>query len=149
MKRKDMLAAGARSATFNGGVGENDIFRNVAPEGSRDESVPVVESTSIARKRFIPTAGVLLVKRAEAEAISKLVITDTMEKERPAEGIVLEVGPKVDIEVGAHIVFGKYAGTEFKLNGELLLLMEKDDIKGTIVDEETTTGICIPGIARA
>lgn len=154
-KRKDVLAAGARSATFNGGIGDNDIFRNVAPEGSRDEEIPVVESTPVPRKKFIPTAGVLLVRRDEARSASSILITETMEKEQPAEGTVLEAGPDVTIAVGSHIVFGKYAGAEFRLNGETLLLMDATEVKGTIVDETPLdqlskfAGICIPGIPQA
>lgn len=153
MKRKDMLAAGARSATFMGGVGDNDILRNVAPEGSRDESVPTVEREKIVRKRFIPTEGVLLVRRDEGPAASKLIVTETMEQEQPAEGIVLEVGSPISenrgIKVGDHVVFGKYAGAQFKLNGETLLLMEASEIKGTVVDEievvANLAGICVEG----
>jgi len=154
MKRKDMLAAGARSATFAGGIGENDVLRNVAPEGSRDESVPAVEAAKIVRKKFRPMTGVLLIRRQEI-ANTSVIITDTMEKEKPAEGIVLEAGKGVDIEIGSHVVFGKYAGAEFKLNGETLLLMDLTEIKGTIEDETATetlqnlAGICIPGIPRA
>jgi chaperonin GroES len=155
MKRKDMLAAGARSATFAGGIGENDVLRNVAPEGSRDETVPVIEPAKIVRKKFRPTTGVLLVRRDEVLSTS-ILITENMEKEKPAEGTVLEVGPgDHGIAVGDHIVFGKYAGTEFRLNGEILLLMDATDIKGTIVDESPVetlhnlAGVCIPGIARA
>jgi len=152
MARKDMLAAGARSAKFAGGIGENDVLRNVAPEGSRDESIPVIETAPVTRKKFRPTKGVLLVRRQEVVTTSVL-ITDNMEKEKPAEGIVLEVGKGVDIEVGAHVVFGKYSGAEFKLNGETLILLEEGEIKGTIEDEESDskyrTGVCIPGIARA
>jgi chaperonin GroES len=155
MKRKDILAAGAKSATFMGGSGENNIFRNVAPEGSRDESIPAVEPIKIVRKRFIPNAGVLLVRRAEPAVASTLVITDTMEQEQPAEGTVLEVGSGVNIRVGSHIVFGKYSGSQFKLNGETLLLMEWADVKGTLVDElseqdhDSWPAGCIPGIPRA
>ena len=136
MKRKDILASGtARSATFMGGSGENDIFRNVAPEGSRDESIPDIEPVKVVRKKFVPTEGVLLVRRDEARSASGILITETMEKEQPAEGIVLEVGFGSGFEVGQHIVFGKYAGAEFKLNGETLLLMNEDEVKGFIIDE--------------
>jgi chaperonin GroES len=155
MKRKDMLAAGARSATFMGGVGENDPLRNVAKgkDAKRNTYVPEAEQP-IVRKKFIPTSGVLLVRRSEVTTKS-VIITEAMEKEQPAEGVVLEVGPKVDIEVGSLVVFGKYSGAEFKLNGETLLLMETSDIKGTIVDEspvrrlKNLAGVCIPGISRA
>lgn len=154
MKRKDMLAAGARSATFIGGVGETDYGRNLSSE-PKDESLPVVEPIKIAHKKFIPIAGTLLVRRAEAPEASKLIDTSEMEKEQPSEGIVLAVGcdtKKSGIDVGAQVVFGKYAGTQFKLNGEVLLLMELADIKGFLIDDEPALampGVCIPGIARA
>src|ERR1700675_3590328 len=127
MKRKDILAAGGRSATFMGGSGDNDIFRNVAPEGSFDTTVPTIEPVKVIRKKFIPTTGVLLIRRDEARSASGVLITETMEKEQPAEGTVLEVGHGIieqfGIKVGDHVVFGKYAGAEFKLNDETLLLM--------------------------
>ena len=147
--RKDILAAGGRKATFAGGSGENDIFRNVAPEEPRVD-VPTITPAPIVPKKFIPLGGVLLVRRLVEESTCKLIVTDTMEKEQPSEGIVLEVGSGIDIEVGAHIVFGKYAGAQFKLNGETLLLMDYADVKGTIVDEPHTSACyIIPGIARA
>lgn len=147
--RKDILAAGGRKATFAGGSGENDIFRNVAPEEPRVD-VPAIAPAPIIPKKFIPLGGVLLVRRLVEESACKLIVTDTMEKEQPSEGIVLEVGPGVDIEIGAHVVFGKYAGAQFNLNGETLLLMDYADVKGTIVDEPHTSACyIIPGIARA
>jgi chaperonin GroES len=136
MKRKDVLAAGGKSATFMGGVGDNDALRNVAPEGTRNEEVAPIEPEKTIRKRFIPTAGVLLVRRDEAKSASKIIVTETMEKEQPAEGIVLEIGTGCgDLRSGDNVVFGKYAGAQFKLNGEMLLLMEASEVKGTIVDE--------------
>lgn len=155
MKRKDTLAAGARSATFAGGVGETDYGRNLSSE-PKDDTVPVVEPVKIARKKFIPNTGVLLIRRAEAPEISTHIITSEMEKEQPSEGTVLAVSfetvTKSGYDVGAHVVFGKYAGTQFKLNGEILLLMGAEDIKGILVDDEPAlamSGVCIPGIARA
>jgi hypothetical protein len=60
-----------------------------------------------------------------------------MDKEQPAEGTVVVVGKKVvDIAADDHVVFGKYSGTEFKLNGETLLIMDIEDIKGTVEDEK-------------
>ncbi len=155
-----MLAAGAHSATFMGGVGENDALRNAAPEGTRNTFVPTTDASKVARKKFIPRKGVLLVRRDEV-VVSSVIVTDTMEKEKPAEGIILEVNPSCGsgFNFGDHVVFGKYAGAEFKLNGETLLLMDADEIKGTIIDEvaptrarrnkNTFAGGCIPGIARS
>jgi co-chaperonin GroES (HSP10) len=154
-KRKDMLAAGARSATFMGGIGDNDPLRNAAKgkDAKRNTFVPEAAKPE-ARKRFIPTKGNLLIRRDEVLSTS-VIVTDTMEKEKPAEGTILSTSADSDFILNQHVVFGKYAGAEFKLNGETLLLMGEDDIKGTLVDEtETETlknlaGICIPGIPRA
>lgn len=133
--RKDVLAAGAQKAAFAGGIGENDIFRNVAPEG--DESVEIVVPVAppaAPRMKYIPVRDNLLVRRIEVAA-SSVLITDTMEKEKPAEGIVLAAGIKSEYAVGTHIVFGKYCGTEFKLNGETLLLLTDDEVSGILVPE--------------
>lgn len=135
-RRKDVLAAGARSATFMGGIGENDVLRNVAKgkNAKRNKFVPEAVAP-IARKKFTPRGTTVLVRRTEIASTS-LLVTETMEKEQPAEGFVLEVGPEIaSIAVGDNVVFGKYAGAEFKLNGETLLLMEADEIKGTLVNE--------------
>lgn len=138
MSRKDILAAGGHKATFAGGVGENDIFRNVAPE---EENTPVVVPEVVKpvepKKRFIPLENVLLVRRAESKLNSSIVITEGMEKEAPAEGTVIAAGlNKVGLSQGDYIVFGKYAGAEFRLNGETLLLMGVDEVKGTLIDAE-------------
>jgi chaperonin GroES len=142
MSRKDYLAAGARSARFAvGGAevpgAEDDIFRNVAPEGTRDESEIVVEHAPVKKQIFKPLGTTILVRRKTVEEMSTIVITENMDKEQPAEGTVVVVGKKVvDIAAGDHVVFGKYSGTEFKLNGETLLIMDIEDIKGTVEDEK-------------
>lgn len=138
--RKDILAAGARRATFAGGIGENDALRNAAPEGSFDTTIPDMDVEKTPRKKFIPADGVLLVRRMEAQ-VFKRIVTDTMEKEQPAEGIILERGSGANYLVGSHIVFGKYSGAEFKLNGETLLLMDAKEVKGSLVDEKPKTKI--------
>jgi chaperonin GroES len=136
MGRKDILAAGGRKMTIAGGIGDGDIFRNVAPEGTRDESTPTVEPTKIVRKKFVPRESVVLVRPKPADVVNSLIITEgTVEQERPAEGFVVERGPKVDYSIGTHVVYGKYSGTEFKLNGETLLLMNLSDILGSVTDE--------------
>ena len=135
--RKDVLASGGRRATFAGGSGEGDIYRNLSSE-PRDESIPEVTPVVTARKKFIPLKGTLLVRRAEAISPSGIIITETMEQEQPAEGEILEMHPGLDagLLVGDHIVFGKYAGTEFRLNGEVLLLMDVDEVKGIVIEEK-------------
>ena len=141
MKRKDTLAAGARSATFAGGVGEGDIYRNLSKE-ERVDPVIVIEKKIEPRKKFIPNPGVLLVRPIVIVAAPSAIIIeeDPNTKEKPSEGIVLECGEAIEDfptqDVGSHIVYGKYAGTEFKINGETLLLLDFADVKGRVVLED-------------
>ena len=90
-----------------------------------------------------PLGDRVLVKRVEEEAKtnSGIIIPDTA-KEKPQEGTVIAVGPgktndkgeKIPMEVAAgdKILFGKYSGTEVKLEGEEYLIMHQDDILGII-----------------
>ena len=85
----------------------------------------------------------VLVRRNEEEATSAggIILTDSA-KEKPAEGEVLAVGNGkildggdvrgLDVKVGDKVLFGKYAGTEVKVDGEELLFMREDDIMGVI-----------------
>src|SRR5581483_1075656 len=137
--RRDTLAAGARKAQFTVADAKSSDpieLKNVAPE---EENVPVavpeVAKVEAPRKIFRPLRGVLLVKRTEATLGNGIIITEAMEKEQPAEGTVLAAGPNDEgIHAGDYIVFGKYAGAEFRLNGETLLLMNADEVKGTLTD---------------
>ena len=147
--RKDQLAAGARTAKFAvGGTAvpgaDDNIFRNVMSEEEAavlDAAVLTpVEHTPVVKKVFKPRGTTLFVRRVTVEELSSLIITDPMEKDKPAEGFVIAIGKgtaekPIDVNIGDHVVFGKYSGTEFKLNGEVLLIMDIDDIKGTIEDE--------------
>lgn len=137
--RRDTLAAGARKAQFSVGTASADEsieLKNVAPEGE-DVPVTVPEEVKVEapKKIFKPLRGVLLVKRTEATLGNGIIITEAMEKEQPAEGTVLAAGPNEwGIHQGDYVVFGKYAGAEFRLNGETLLLMDADEVKGTLTD---------------
>lgn len=85
----------------------------------------------------------ILVKRLEGEQMTKggLFIPDTA-KEKPIEGTVLAVGNgkiledgtvrKLELKKGDRILFGKYSGTEVKLDGEEHLILREDDILGVI-----------------
>jgi chaperonin GroES len=87
----------------------------------------------------------ILVKRVEEEAKTKggIIIPDTA-KEKPAEGKVVAVGEgKLDdsgkrvpliLKEGDSILFGKYSGTEVKIEGEEYLIMREDDVLGIIQD---------------
>lgn len=90
-----------------------------------------------------PLQDRILVKRVEEEEKTKggIIIPDTA-KEKPMEGEVIAVGSgKVldngtraapDVSVGDRILFGKYAGSEIKIEGEERLIMREDDILGVI-----------------
>jgi chaperonin GroES len=85
----------------------------------------------------------ILVKRIEEKETIKggIIIPDTA-KEKPQEGVVeavgngkiLENGTKLTLEVkeGDHILFGKYSGTEIKIEGEELLILREDEVLGIL-----------------
>ena len=92
---------------------------------------------------FRPLHDRVLVRRTESEEKTKggIIIPDTA-KEKPIEGEVLAVGNGVrdeqgkvhalDVKVGDRILFGKWSGTEVKIDGDDLLVMKESDIMGVI-----------------
>jgi chaperonin GroES len=92
---------------------------------------------------FRPLHDRVLVRRVEAEekTAGGIIIPDTA-KEKPQEGEVIAVGAgtrdetgkliELDVKAGDRILFGKWSGTEVKLNGEDLLIMKESDIMGII-----------------
>ena len=90
-----------------------------------------------------PLQDRVIVKRVEEEEKSKggIIIPDTA-KEKPMEGKVIAVGKgkvledgkihPLDMKAGDRVLFGKYAGTEVKIDGEEHLIMREDDILGVI-----------------
>ena len=90
-----------------------------------------------------PLQDRLLVKRLEEkeQVQGGIIIPDTA-KEKPQEAKVLAIGPgrvtddgklqPLDIKVGDTVVFGKYAGTEVKIDGEDLLIIREDDVLGVL-----------------
>jgi chaperonin GroES len=92
---------------------------------------------------FRPLGDRVLVRRVEEEAKTKggIIIPDTA-KEKPQEGEVVAVGPgardedgkriDMDVKVGDRILFGKWSGTEVRLDGEDLLIMKESDILGVV-----------------
>ncbi len=97
---------------------------------------------------FRPLHDRVLVRRVEADekTAGGIIIPDTA-KEKPQEGEVVAVGPgardesgklvALDLKVGDRILFGKWSGTEIKLNGEDLIIMKESDVMGVI--EATAT----------
>ena len=97
----------------------------------------------MAKLKFRPLHDRVVVKRIEAEEKSKggIIIPDTV-KEKPQEGEVVAVGPggrdengkliAMDLKAGDRVLFGKWSGTEVKLEGDDLLIMKESDIMGVI-----------------
>lgn len=85
----------------------------------------------------------ILVQRLEQESISKggIIIPDTA-KEKPAKGAVVAVGPgkrakdgsrlAIELKPGEVVLFGKYSGTEVKLNGTEYMILREDDILAVV-----------------
>ena len=92
---------------------------------------------------FRPLHDRVVVRRIESEEKTKggIIIPDTA-KEKPQEGEVIAVGPgardedgeyiKMDVQAGDRILFGKWSGTEVRLDGEDLLIMKESDILGVV-----------------
>ncbi|QKK26822.1 co-chaperone GroES [Rhizobium hidalgonense] len=92
---------------------------------------------------FRPLHDRILVRRVESEEKTKggIIIPDAA-KEKPQEGEVIAVGPgarndtgqvqALDVKTGDRILFGKWSGTEIKINGEDLLIMKESDVMGII-----------------
>ena len=97
----------------------------------------------MAKLKFRPLHDRVVVRRIEADQKTKggIIIPDTA-KEKPSEGEVIAVGPggrdesgkliPIDLKSGDRVLFGKWSGTEVKLDGEDLLIMKESDIMGVI-----------------
>ena len=93
-----------------------------------------------------PLGGRVVIKPLEREEMTKsgIVLPDTA-KEKPQEGKVMAVGPgerdddgkriPVELKVGDRVLFQKYAGTEFKLDDEELLVLQEKDVLAQIVEK--------------
>jgi chaperonin GroES len=92
---------------------------------------------------FRPLGDRVLVKRVEEESKTKggIIIPDSA-KEKPQEGEVVSVGPgardedgkyiAMDLKAGDRILFGKWSGTEVKIDGEDLIIMKESDVLGVL-----------------
>ena len=95
--------------------------------------------------KFRPLHDRVVVRRIDAEEKSAggIIIPDTA-KEKPQEGEVVAVGPGArnergellapDVKAGDRVLFGKWSGTEVRLDGEELLIMKESDIMGVLTD---------------
>jgi chaperonin GroES len=97
----------------------------------------------MAKTKFRPLHDRVVVRRIEADEKTKggIIIPDTA-KEKPSEGEVVAVGPggrdengkliPIGVKAGDRVLFGKWSGTEVKLDGDDLLIMKESDIMGVI-----------------
>jgi len=102
--------------------------------------------------KFRPLHDRIVVRRitADEKSAGGIIIPDTV-KEKPMEGEVIAVGPgarneqgqivELDVKAGDRVLFGKWSGTEVKLDGEELLIMKESDIMGVIEG--------VPAVAKA
>ena len=93
--------------------------------------------------KFRPLHDRVVVRRIDAEEKTKggIIIPDTA-KEKPQEGEIVAVGPgardesgkvaALDVKAGDRVLFGKWSGTEVKIDGEELLIMKESDVMGVI-----------------
>src|SRR6478735_8494746 len=97
----------------------------------------------MAKTKFRPLHDRVVVKRIDAEEKTKggIIIPDTV-KEKPQEGEVVAIGPggrdeagkliPIDLKPGNRVLFGKWSGTEVKIDGEELLIMKESDVMGVL-----------------
>jgi chaperonin GroES len=95
--------------------------------------------------KFRPLHDRVVVKRIDAEekTAGGIIIPDTA-KEKPSQGEITAVGPggrdengkliPIDLQVGDRVLFGKWSGTEVKIDGQELLIMKESDIMGVLTD---------------
>jgi chaperonin GroES len=96
-------------------------------------------SATVSSKRLKPLGDRVVIKPSAREEVTKsgIVLPDTA-KEKPQEGTILAVGPgktlddgtreKMDVKKGDRVLYSKYAGTDFKVDGEELLIVSQKDI---------------------
>ena len=99
--------------------------------------------------KFRPLQDRVLIRRMEQEEKTSggIIIPDTA-KEKPMEGEVVATGPgarsedgkihPLDVKVGDRVLFGKWSGTEIKLDGEDLMIMKESDLMGVIEGKSST-----------
>ena len=97
----------------------------------------------MAKLKFRPLHDRVVVRRITADEKSKggIIIPDTAQ-EKPSQGEIIGIGPggrdengkliPIDLKVGDKILFGKWSGTEVKIDGEDLLIMKESDVMGVI-----------------
>src|SRR4051812_37537931 len=128
-------------AVYRGGDAEyarNPVLR----DRTRSENEPP-KGTVMAKSKFRPLHDRVVVKRVDPEEKTKggIIIPDSA-KEKPSQGEITAVGPggrdeagkliPIDLKIGDRVLFGKWSGTEIKLDGEEVLIMKESDIMGVL-----------------
>lgn len=105
--------------------------------------IQTYESSNMTNSKFRPLHDRVVVRRIESEekTAGGIIIPDAA-KEKPQEALVVAVGTGIkddsgkvtalDVQAGDRVLFGKWSGTEVKINGEDLLIMKESDIMGII-----------------
>jgi chaperonin GroES len=118
------------------------VFRS-AFDGKPVLNTEPPKGTAMAKAKFRPLHDRVVVKRIDAEEKTRggIIIPDSA-KEKPSQGEITAVGPggrdeagkltPIDLKVGDRVLFGKWSGTEVKLDGEELLIMKESDIMGVL-----------------
>jgi chaperonin GroES len=116
------------------------LLRRARPGGARRSSPDKLEKIAM---KFRPLHDRVMIRRIDpaAKTTGGIIIPDTAQ-EKPMEGEIVAVGPgardetgkvvPLDVKPGDRILFGKWSGSEIKLNGEDLLIMTESDIMGVI-----------------
>ena len=119
----------------------------ITPDGRpwpSQEECTLAKATAISTK-LRPLGDRVVIKPTAREEMTKsgIVLPDTA-KEKPQEGTILAVGPgafdndgkrvAMDVSVGQKVLYGKYAGTEFKLDDDELLIVSQKDILAVVAD---------------
>jgi chaperonin GroES len=97
----------------------------------------------MASSTFTPLHDRVLIRRVEeGETIRGGIIIPDSAKEKPQEGVVVSVGKgksndegkvfPLDVKAGDHVLFGKYSGTEIKIDGEEFLIMREEELLGIV-----------------
>jgi chaperonin GroES len=120
---------------------DGGTFRTAAPS-----KLSIEQALRRISMKFRPLHDRVVVKRIDAEEKTSggIIIPDTA-KEKPSQGEIVAVGPggrdeagkliPIDLKVGERVLFGKWSGTEVKIDGQDLLIMKESDVMGVI--EET------------
>ena len=142
-ERRRPAHAADRTADEQGRRQERDKQRMAKPKQVRATATVAHQEEITVAAKLHPVADRVVVKPLQKEEMTKsgLIIPDTA-KEKPQEGEVIAVGAgklldngkrgEMEVKVGDRVLFAKYGGTEFKLDGDDLLVLRESDILAVI-----------------